>query len=215
MLIGANGGIGSALGDRLEMRGARVTGLTRADGLQYDSPVDVERCLQGLRSGFDAIIVATGALHVTTERPEKSLSELTAEELSAEFMVNTIGPAMVLRHAPRLLRRDGHSTFAALSAKVGSIGDNRLGGWYSYRASKAALNQIIRTGAIELARSHPHAVCVALHPGTVDTPFTGNYPAHKKVSPEESAANLLRVLEGLGPKDTGQFYNWDGTILPW
>ena len=215
LLIGAGGGICAALGKRLEQGGARVPGLSRADGLDYDRPEDVERCLQGLSLGFDAIIVATGALHITTDRPEKSLSELTPEELAAAFMVNAIGPAMVLRHAPRLLRRDGLSTFAAISAKVGSIGDNRLGGWYSYRASKAALNQIIRTGAIELARSHRQSVCVALHPGTVDTRFTGKYPAHKKVAPEVSAGNLLRVLEGLGPEDTGQFYNWDGTRLPW
>ena len=215
MLIGARGGLGAALGERLSHMGASVTGLTRADGLDYHAPASVDRVLEGLNPGFDAIIVATGALYVTTDRPEKSLSELTAEELAAEFMVNAIGPALVLRHAPRLLRRDGRSIFAAISAKVGSIGDNRLGGWYSYRASKAALNQIIRTGAIEIARSHRQSVCVALHPGTVETRFTANYPAHKKVAPEVSADNLLRVLEGLGPEDTGQFYNWDGTQLPW
>ena len=215
LLIGARGGLGAALVERLSHMGARVTGLTRADGLDYHAPASVDRALEGLSPGFDAIIVATGALHVTTDRPEKSLSELTAEELAAEFMVNAIGPALVLRHAPRLLRRDGRSTFAAISAKVGSIGDNRLGGWYSYRASKAALNQIIRTGAIEIARSHRQSVCVALHPGTVDTRFTANYPAHKKVAPAVSADNLLRVLGGLGTEDTGQFYNWDGTRLPW
>ena len=215
LLIGAGGGIGAAIGERLEQNGARVTGLTRSEGLDYNRPEAVERCMQSLNPGFHGIIVATGALNFTTDRPEKSLSELTPEELAAEFMVNAIGPAMVLRHAPRLLRRDGPSTFAAISAKVGSIGDNRLGGWYSYRASKAALNQIIRTGAIELARSHRQSVCVALHPGTVDTRFTGRYPAHKKVAPEVSAGNMLRVLGGLGPEDTGQFFNWDGTRLPW
>lgn len=215
VLLGVGGGIGSALRQQLSDAGAQVNGLSRADGLDFGQPETVDSILSDLAPGYDAILVATGALHVTSERPEKSLSELTAEELSAQFAVNTIGPAMVLRHAPRLLKRDEPSVFASLSAKVGSIGDNRLGGWYSYRAAKAALNQIIRTGAIELARSHRQSICVALHPGTVATRFTRNYPAHKKVTPEESAGNLLRVLEGLGPQDTGQFYNWDGARLPW
>ncbi|WP_299353773.1 SDR family NAD(P)-dependent oxidoreductase [uncultured Shimia sp.] len=215
LLIGASGGIGAALRSKLEDAGAQVTALSRSSGLDFHAPETIETVLSELSTGFDGILVASGALSVTTARPEKSLSELTSEELTAQFAVNTIGPAMVLRLAPRLLRRDAHCVFAAISAKVGSIGDNRLGGWYSYRASKAALNQIIRTGAIELARSHRQSICVALHPGTVDTAFTQNYPAHKKTAPETSAANLLKVLNGLSPADTGQFYNWDGTQLPW
>ena len=214
LLIGP-GGIGAALQAALRAEGARVTTLGRQDGLDLARPETVDAKLQDVEGRFDGILVTTGALSVTRTRPEKSLGELTAEEMAAQFAVNTIAPAMVLRHAPRLLTRDQPSVFAALSAKVGSIGDNRLGGWYSYRASKAALNQTIRTAAIELARSHRQAVCVALHPGTVATRFTGDYPAHKKVTPETSAANLLRVLNGLGPQDSGQFYNWDGTVLPW
>ena len=102
-----------------------------------------------------------------------------------------------------------------LTARVGSIGDNHLGGWYSYRAAKAALNQIVHTGAIEMARSHREAICVTLHPGTVATAFTANHKAHRKHGPDECAENLLAVLDGLAPQDTGQFFNWDGMRLPW
>jgi NAD(P)-dependent dehydrogenase (short-subunit alcohol dehydrogenase family) len=106
--------------------------------------------------------------------------------------------------------------FAALSARVGSIGDNRIGGWYAYRAAKAALNQIVHTGAIELARSHRQAVCVALHPGTVATRFTEKYAGrHPTVAPEQAAANLLSVIDGLGPDQTGRFFDWAGTPVPW
>ena len=216
LIIGGTGGIGTALTQNLQAKGHAVTTLSRrADGLDFADPARAADILADLDGPFDMILVATGALTVTRPRPEKSLTELTAEELAAQFAVNTIGPALVMREARRLLPRKGRSVFAALSARVGSIGDNRLGGWYSYRASKAALNQIVHTGAIELARSHKEAICVVLHPGTVATEFTENYSAAPKISPEQSAQHLTEVLDGLTPAQSGQFFDWKGTQVDW
>jgi NAD(P)-dependent dehydrogenase (short-subunit alcohol dehydrogenase family) len=123
---------------------------------------------------------------------------------------------MILRHMPRLLPRRGRSVLGVLSARVGSIGDNQMGGWHSYRASKAALNQFVRGTAIELSRSHREAVVAALHPGTVATPFTAAYsPPYEKLSPEESAERLLSVLDGLTPERTGRFWDHRGQEVPW
>lgn len=129
--------------------------------------------------------------------------------------VNTIGPALVLRHVPRLLPRHGRAVVAVLTARVGSIGDNGMGGWYAYRASKAAANQIVRTAAIEIGRTHKAAAIVALHPGTVATPFTRAYPKHRKLPPQSAAENLLRVIDGLGPAHSGRFFDWAGKEVPW
>lgn len=133
----------------------------------------------------------------------------------AQFALNAMGPALVLKHALRLMPRDRLTRFAALSARVGSIGDNKLGGWYSYRSAKAALNQLIRTASVE-ARSHKQAVVVALHPGTVATELTRKYMAsHPAVTPAEAAANLLTVLDALTPEATGGFYDWAGKQVAW
>ena len=216
LLIGDTGGIGAVMARALAARGP-VEGLSRSrDGFDYADAASVDRCLEALDGPYDLILVATGALRQEGYAPEKSLREIAAEGLAAQFRVNALGPALILRHAPRLLPRDRRAVFAALSARVGSIGDNRLGGWYGYRAAKAALNQIIRTGAIELARSHARAICVALHPGTVATPLTEGYrDRHPSVPSEEAAANLLRVIDGLGPEDTGGFFDWAGKRVPW
>lgn len=134
----------------------------------------------------------------------------------AQFSLNCVGPALILRHAPRLLPRGRRCVFAALSARVGSIGDNGHGGWYSYRAAKAALNQVLHTGAIELARTHNRSICVALHPGTVATPLTERYArGHPTVQPETAARNLLSVIDGLTPAETGLFFDWRGQRVPW
>jgi len=133
-----------------------------------------------------------------------------------QFALNAVGPALVLRHAPDLLPRDKPCVFAVLSARVGSIGDNKIGGWISYRSAKAAVNQIVHTAAIELARSHKHSICVALHPGTVKTPFTEKYLArHPAVEPSEAAQNLLSVIDGLTAEDTGNFFDWAGKPVAW
>ncbi|WP_204115466.1 SDR family oxidoreductase [Shimia biformata] len=215
LVIGATGGIGSAITAALQKRGLRVTGLSRRDGLDFNDANSINSVLTGLEPDFDLILVTTGILTAGRDRPEKSLREISAEELAAQFMVNTIGPALILKHAPRLLPRNRRSVFAALSARVGSIGDNRAGGWYSYRASKAALNQIIHTGAIELSRTHRQSVCVALHPGTVATRFTAAYPGHDKLSAQDSAHHLLAVLDQLTPAQTGRFFDWKGEAVPW
>ena len=216
LVIGNSGGIGGALAGALQESGVAVTGLSRSEhGFDVTDPASVEAGMAGLSPGFDMILVASGALTVVAPRPEKSLAELTAEEMAAQFAVNAIGPALVLRHVPRLLRRDGRGVVAVLSARVGSIGDNRMGGWYSYRAAKAAVNQIVHGAAIELARSHREAICVALHPGTVATEFTKAYAGRQKLVPSESAAHLLGVLDGLTPEDSGGFFAWDGERIEW
>ena len=165
------------------------------------------------------IIVATGLLHGPGITPEKSLRALDPAAMTRLYQVNAIGPALAARHLLPLTPRDRPSVFAAVSARVGSITDNSLGGWYGYRASKAALNMLIRTAAIEYRRDHPLGVCVAIHPGTVETdlsrPFVANRSSGKAVSPETAAAHLLQVLDGLGPSESGGFYAWDGMPIPW
>lgn len=216
LVIGDSGGIGSALTAALVDRGYQVTGLSRRrDGLDMTRPETIERCLSALSGPFQRMIVATGILAPPGGRPEKALSQISAPAMAQVMAVNAIGPALILRHAPRLLPRDAGSVLAVLTARVGSIGDNRLGGWYSYRASKAAANQIVHTAAIEIARTHRQACLVALHPGTVATPFTADYAGREKVTPEQAARNLLDVMDGLGPGDTGRFLDWAGKEIPW
>lgn len=216
LILGATGGIGQAVAATLRGRGVAVTGLSRADGLDLADPEAVEQVLGAVSGPFDLIFVATGILALPGASPEKSLRAVTAADMAGVFAVNTIGPALILRHAGRLLRRDGRGVVAVLSARVGSIGDNQLGGWYSYRASKAALNQIVHGAAIELGRSHRQSVVVALHPGTVATPFTASHQAtHPTVAPEVAASDLLGVLDRLSPADTGGFHDWAGQVVPW
>jgi NAD(P)-dependent dehydrogenase (short-subunit alcohol dehydrogenase family) len=217
LIVGASGGIGAALVAHLRGQGDEVVGLSRrADGLDVTDEASIARVLGALEGPFDTVLVATGALELEGAGPEKSLKGLTAEAMQRQFALNAMGPALVLKHSLRLMPRDRAARFAALSARVGSIGDNALGGWYSYRAAKAALNQLIHTGAIEVARSHPKAVVVALHPGHVATPLSLKYGgALPAVTPQEAAANLLRVLGGLTPSDTGGFFDWAGKRVPW
>lgn len=161
------------------------------------------------------VVVATGLLHDgPAYQPEKSWRTLDSEHLHRSFAVNTIGPALVAKHILPLLPRNGKSVCAFLSARVGSIADNQLGGWYSYRASKAALNMMIKTLSIELRQRWPQAICVSLHPGTVDTalslPFQANVVAGRLFSPSLSAAHLLQVIDSLNPAASGRFFAWDG-----
>ncbi len=217
LVIGASGGIGSALVAELAAQGWQVTGRSRSeDGLDVTDEASVAEHLGALEGPFQRIIIATGALEIDGYTPEKALKHLEAPGMAAQFALNTIGPALVMKHALPLLARDAPAVLAALSARVGSIGDNRFGGWHSYRASKAALNQIIRGAAIELGRSHKQAVCVALHPGTVATAFTEKYLGrHPAVPPSEAAQNLLRVIDGLTPEQTGRFFDWAGKEVVW
>jgi NAD(P)-dependent dehydrogenase (short-subunit alcohol dehydrogenase family) len=217
LVVGSSGAIGAALARAAAARGDEVVGLSRAqDGLDLTDEASVVRVMGGLAGCFDTVLVATGALEIAGRGPEKSLRALEAGALAAQMALNAIGPALVLREAVRLLPRDRRAVFAALSARLGSIGDNRAGGWYGYRAAKAALNQFLRTAAVELARSHPQLVVAALHPGTVATPLTARYLGrHPAVSPDEAAANLWRVIDGLTASQTGAFLDWAGKEIPW
>ncbi|MDP2214836.1 SDR family NAD(P)-dependent oxidoreductase [Phenylobacterium sp.] len=234
VVIGARGGIGGALVAHLAARpgGGPILALsrTRPENLPSQAtwaPIDLseEASIAAAVAAIDPdtpldrILVATGRLQALGRPPEKTWRHLDAEALLAAFADNAVGPALVAKHFLPRLPRDRRSVFAALSARVGSIGDNHLGGWYGYRASKAALNQLIHTLAIELARQRPQAICVALHPGTVDTglsaPFQAGVSAEKLFSPDVAAGRLLAVLEGLTPADSGGFFAWDGQAIPW
>lgn len=219
-VIGASGGIGAALCDKLEGIGTEVHRFSRrgaghipVDLTDETSIVAAANAVRDIGS-FDLVFVASGYLHQKGEGPEKDWRHLDASELAKNFAINAAGPALVAKHFLPLLPRAGRAGFAALSARVGSISDNRLGGWYGYRASKAALHQIVRTLSVELARKRPDAFCVALHPGTVDTglskPFQGSVPEGKLFSPDYSAAQLLSVLKSLEPADSGRIFAWDG-----
>ena len=215
LIIGASGGIGCALAAEFARRGAEVTGVSRRDGLDLGDPNSVPRAMATLGGAFDRVVVATGILAPAGGAPEKSLAAIDAAVMAEVMAVNAIGPALILRDLARLLPRDRRSVTAVLTARVGSIGDNQMGGWHSYRASKAAANQIVRGASIEIGRKLREAVVVALHPGTVATEFTRNYPAHEKVPPEEAAANLITVMDGLTPHETGGFFDWQGKAVPW
>lgn len=230
LVIGANGGIGAALVAALAASGrhARIIAAARRApealpaGVDY-LPVDIAdpSSIAAAAARIDApltrVIVATGILHDEDAGPERSLRDLDADRLAHLFAINTIGPALALKHLTPLLAKDAPAAIACISARVGSISDNRLGGWYGYRASKAALNQIVRTAAIELARSRPRAVCVALHPGTVDTglsrPFQRGVPPDKLFTTTYSAQRMLAVLDGLTPAQSGRIFAWDGSEI--
>ena len=211
LVIGASGGIGRAVVAELAARGVAVTALSRSvDGLDVTDAASVDAVLGAVDGSFDLIFVAIGVLGT----PEKALSAVTADEMAVVFAVNAIGPALVLRAVPRMLANGGK--VAVLSARVGSIGDNAIGGWYSYRASKAALNQIVHGAAIEMGRLNKGSCVVALHPGTVQTDFTAKYAGrHKTVPAAEAAQNLVDVVAGLGPAQSGGFFDYAGTVVPW
>ncbi|MFW6027500.1 MAG: SDR family NAD(P)-dependent oxidoreductase [bacterium] len=242
-VMGASGGIGGALARHLAARPqvARLMAFSRAGATPWDSGEHERGSMAGRLSAhrldvteeaaiaaaareaeewapLHLVIVAIGVLHTNRFGPEKSWRSLDPAVMETVFRVNTIGPSLVLKHFMPLLDRRRKSVFAVLSARMGSIEDNQLGGWYAYRASKAALNQIIRTAGIELARSNPGALCVGLHPGTVDTalskPFQGNIPEGKLFTPEFAAERLVEVLDRLTPSNSGHVFAWDGTEIP-
>jgi NAD(P)-dependent dehydrogenase (short-subunit alcohol dehydrogenase family) len=216
LVIGASGGVGKAVVAELEGRGVQVATLSRSvDGLDLTDEDSVKRALDGVTGDFDLIFVATGGLTSTRDVPEKQLSDLGPDELVAQLKLNALGPALVLKHWKDRIPRKSRFVFAALSARVGSIGDNRMGGWYSYRTSKAALNSLLHGAAVEIARTRKEAIVTCLHPGTVATDFTADYPDHDKVSPDEAATNLIDVIEGLTPDQTGQFFDYAGDRIDW
>lgn len=217
LIIGVSGGIGAALAADYVRQGAEVTGLSRSrDGLDVANEDSVVAAFSRLTGVYDRVLVTTGILHAAGQPPEKTIKSLTTAAFMEQMKVNALGPALVLKHALKRVPKDRPATLAVLTARVGSIADNRLGGWYSYRAAKAAANQLVHTAAIEFGRSHPQLACVALHPGTVATPFTANYAGrHPTQDPKESAGHLRSVIERLGAADTGCFFDWTGAEVPW
>jgi NAD(P)-dependent dehydrogenase (short-subunit alcohol dehydrogenase family) len=179
----------------------------------------VVRQIQTETTALHYVINCVGVLHEDRMQPEKSLRHINAEQLLRYFQVNSVGAMLLFKQVQPLLKHDTRSILATISAKVGSIGDNQLGGWYGYRASKAALNMFIRTTAIEYKRTCPQAIVVALHPGTTDTrlslPFQRNVPSEKLFSVDRTVGQLLAVMDGLNTHDSGEFFSWDGNRLPW
>ena len=229
-IIGASGAIGGAFKKALSEKypDACLYALSRQGVCEYGySEIDYTDEESIARSAdmvsrhcpLDMVIVATGMLHDEYRSPEKSLKDLSAENLHHVFAVNTVIPALIAKHfVPKLNKKDP-VIFAVLSARVGSISDNHLGGWYSYRASKSALNMIIKNVSIELGRRHKHSLVVGLHPGTVDSPlskpFQNGVSIKTLFSPDDSVEKLLTVLEALTPKESGKCFAWDGhEILP-
>lgn len=224
VVIGATGGIGEALVGLLagEASFARTLGLGRSSAPRLDLEDEATVALAAdhvreLGRDLRLLIDATGVLQDGALVPEKTWRELDPVQMARAFAVNTIGPALLMKHFLPLLPRRGRSVFATLSARVGSIGDNRLGGWYSYRASKAALNQIVRTASIELARRAPHGLCVALHPGTVATALSAPFATSGREvhTPAQAARHLLTVIDQLESGDSGGFFDWRGAPVPW
>lgn len=234
VVVGAGGGLGRAFVEELskEPGWAKVVGVGRrrpddwpedprlpflvADLLDEQDLTDLADAVAKLGAP-GLILIATGLLHEPGLTPEKSMKAVTAASLSRLFEVNAVLPALVCKHLAPLLPRDERSVIAALSARVGSIGDNRLGGWHAYRASKAALNMLIRCQAIELSRERPLAICAALHPGTVDTPLSAPFArASRSIAPpREAAAKLIKVVHQLEAADSGCFFDYDGAPVPW
>jgi len=227
LILGAGGAIGSALADalRADTRCAAVVALSRQPGAQGEPAIELTDAASlaaaaaALRpqGPFHLIICATGVLQLGPRSPEKRLADLDAETMARAFAINTIGPAIAIQQFSDLLPLRERSLLGVLSARVGSIGDNRKGGWYAYRASKAALNMLLRTAAIEVARRRPLAVLAALHPGTVASPLSAPIIGDAEAAtPAQAAHNLLAVLDGLPAEGaSGGFHAWDGTPIPW
>lgn len=212
--------MGGALAEALTVSGrfTAVHALRRGD-LDLEDEGSIAAAAGRLEQPPRLVIVATGLLHGQGVTPEKALRAVDPVALLKSYAVNAVGPVLVAKHFTPLFPRAGKAVFAALSARVGSLGDNRLGGWHGYRASKAALNMLLRNVAIELARARPEAVCLALHPGTVDTglsaPFQGAVPGERLFTPAFSAGRLLEVIDRRGAEDSGGVFDWSDKSVPW
>lgn len=223
LVFGSTGGIGAAFVRALRKSGhfAPVLEASRRSQPAFDltNEASIAAIVQSAaaQAPLRLVIDATGFLHDEQQGPEKSLRDLDLDKLARNFALNAIGPALIMKHVLPLLPADGKSVFATLSARVGSIGDNNLGGWYGYRASKAALNQLMRTAAIETGRRRPHAICVSLHPGTVNTGLSSTFAKDglDVQTPDQSAQRLLQVMEALQASQTGGFFDHLGKEIAW
>ena len=221
VVLGASGGIGAALLAAAEASGqfAKISGFARPE-LDISDEATIAKIAQTVSQTelpVRVVFVATGYLHGVHGMPEKGLKQLDPAFMAYAFQINAIGPALVMKHFLPLMARDGKAVFAVVSAKVASIGDNQLGGWHSYRASKTALNMYLKNAAIEMARTRPELVLASLHPGTVETKLSAPFAkAGLDVrSTDIAAADMIRVMDGLAPADTGGFFNHLGAKLPW
>ena len=223
VVVGAGGGLGGALLAALEAGGAygRVIALGRSStpplDLLDEASIAAAAAWVAAAGELRLLLDATGFLHDQRYQPERSLRSIDPAHMAHAFAINAIGPALLMKHFCPLLPRRGRAVFATLSARVGSIGDNRLGGWHSYRAAKAALNQLVRTAAVELRRANPDSICVALHPGTVATPLSAPFSkSGLDVRPAGKAAGeIVAVLNGLQTADSGGFFDQTGAAIPW
>jgi NAD(P)-dependent dehydrogenase (short-subunit alcohol dehydrogenase family) len=221
VVVGASGGIGAALVAALAEEGVAVRGFARsfegADRIDLLDEDSIAAAAASLSAPPDLVFVATGLLHDGDRGPEKSMAALDPAWLARQYAVNAIGPALVAKHFLPRMPKTGRCVFAALSARVGSISDNRLGGWYGYRAAKAALNQLIRTIAVEERRRNDRSIVVGLHPGTVATalskPFQAGVRADQLFTSDRAAVQLLDVIDGLKAPDSGKLFGWDGAEI--
>ena len=222
VVIGASGGIGAALAAAIAEEGETVHGFARSSGgtrhIDLTDEASVAAAAESLGVASPTLlVVATGVLHEGGRGPERATRELDPAWMARNFAVNAIGPALVAKHFLPRMPKSGRFVFAVLSARIGSIADNSMGGWHGYRASKAALNQLIRTIAIEDKRRNSSGIVVGLHPGTVDTalsqPFQGNVQPGRLFTTDRAAMQLLDVIDGLRAPDSGKLFAWDGAEI--
>ena len=218
LVFGASGGIGQAFSRFLEdkLGSENVVNVSRSfDGFEISDEEKILKFSESIEGSFNLIINATGVLQTTEEGPEKTINVVKQKSMIDMMTINAIGPALLLKNFSKKLDKTKFSVFVNLSARVGSITDNRLGGWISYRSSKAALNQIIKTSSIEINRRNKNAICVGLHPGTVKTKFTEKFQnTTETISPKESVEMMMKVVENLSVDDNGYCFAYDGKVIP-
>ena len=225
IIVGGTGSIGSAIADEIKNLGFRdiiKIGRKTNPFIDFNDENSIQQTVDFIKNKKKPISIlfdATGILHDknNNKMPEKTFKNIDLDFAKKNFLINTIGPSLLIKYFSPLLDSEQRSVFATLSAKVGSISDNGYGGWYSYRASKAALNQLIKTASIEMKIKNKNAIFVALHPGTVDSDLSKPFQKSnlKIQTPRESAINLIKIIKNLKPAETGKFFNWDGLELPW
>ena len=218
LIFGASGGIGLAFSKFLENKLGieNVIKLSRSfNGFEISDEEKILKFSESIEGSFNLIINAIGVLQTTEIGPEKTINAIKQKSMIDMMTINAIGPALLLKNFSKKLDKTKFSVFVNLSARVGSITDNRLGGWISYRSSKAALNQIIKTSSIEINRRNKNAICVGLHPGTVKTRFTEKFQnTTETISPEESVEMMMKVIESLSVDDNGYCFAYDGKVIP-